>query len=97
MLGGKDSPLLAVYSHMISYPLYLADYPLGRMIAFQIEEHLAGAKDFGAEFERMAKHGSVTPDAWMENATGAPVGAGPLLRATEKALDGISGPKAASR
>lgn len=88
VLGGKDSALLAIYSHMIAYPLYLADYPIGRMIAFQIEEHFEGAKDkpFGAEFERMASFGLVTPDAWMKHATGAPVSAGPLLRATEKAL-----------
>jgi hypothetical protein len=30
--------------------------------------------------------GVVVPDLWMENATGAPVGAGPLLRATQNAL-----------
>ena len=88
VLGGKDSPHLAIYSHMISYPLYLADYPIGRMIAFQIEEHLAQAKDFGSEFERMAKQGALTPDAWMVRATGAPVGVEPLLRATERALGG---------
>jgi hypothetical protein len=28
----------------------------------------------------------VTPDLWMEHATGAPVSAAPLLRATETAL-----------
>ena len=31
----------AIYSHMISSFLYLPDYPLGHLIAFQIEEHLA--------------------------------------------------------
>jgi hypothetical protein len=36
----------------------------------------------------MARLGSVTPDLWMMNATGAPVGADPLLRATERALAG---------
>ena len=30
--------------------------------------------------------GALTPDVWMTNATGAPVSAGPLLRATEAAL-----------
>ena len=40
----------------------------------------------GAEFERMAKAGSVAPDLWMKHATGAPVGAQALLAATEKAL-----------
>ena len=34
----------------------------------------------------MCKYGRVTPDLWMKNATGAPVGAGPLLDATAKAL-----------
>ncbi|HEX9508453.1 MAG TPA: hypothetical protein VF947_08590, partial [Myxococcales bacterium] len=86
VLGEKDSVLLGIYSHTIAYPLYLADYPLGHLIAFQIEEHLKTNKVLGAEFERMAKFGRVTPDLWMIHATGAPVGTGPLLRATEKAI-----------
>jgi hypothetical protein len=86
VLGGKDVVLLGIYSHLISYPLYLPDYPLGHLIAFQIEEHLRKSPALGVEFERMAKMGSVTPDVWMTNATGAPVGAGALLRATEQAL-----------
>ncbi len=36
VFGVSDSDILAVYSHMISYPLYLLDYPLGHIIAFQI-------------------------------------------------------------
>jgi hypothetical protein len=86
VLGGQGTPLLGIYSHMISYPLYLADYPLGHLIAFQIEEHLHKASSLGAEFERMASQGALAPDVWMTNATGAPVSAEPLLRATEKAL-----------
>ncbi len=86
VLGGQGTPLLGIYSHMISYPLYLADYPLGHLIAFQIEEHLHKANDLGAEFERMASQGMLAPDVWMTNATGAPVSAEPLLRATEAAL-----------
>jgi len=86
VLGGKDTPLLGIYSHMVSYPLYLPDYPLGHLIAFQIEEQVKKAGVLGPEFERMAKYGSVTPDVWMTNATGSPVSAAPLLRATEKAL-----------
>jgi hypothetical protein len=34
----------------------------------------------------MAKIGNVAPDIWMQEATGAPVGAKALLTATEKAL-----------
>jgi len=86
VLGGEGSTLLAVYSHMISYPLYLPDYPLGHLIAFQIEEHLKRKGPLGAEFERMATYGAVTPDQWMVHATGAPVSAEPLLRAAEAAL-----------
>ncbi len=86
VLGGKDSLLLGIYSHSIHYPLYLPDYPLGHLIAFQIEEHLKKRGALGAEFERMAKQGAVTPDAWMEGATGSPVSAEPLLRATADAL-----------
>ncbi|QAT85790.1 hypothetical protein EJ065_4235 [Corallococcus coralloides] len=78
--------MLGIYSHMISYPLYLPDYPLGHLIAFQIEEHLKQHGPLGAEFERMATFGSVTPDEWMRHATGAPVSADALLRATEAAL-----------
>ena len=91
VLGGKDTPLLGIYSHMIAYPLYLADYPLGHLIAFQIEEQVKKAGVLGPEFERMAKYGSVVPDLWMVNATGSPLSAGPLLRATENALSGKGG------
>jgi hypothetical protein len=45
------------------------------------------AGNLGAEFERMARYGSLPPDQWMKNATGAPVGANALLHATEKALE----------
>jgi hypothetical protein len=87
VLGAKDTPLLGIYSHMISYPLYLADYPLGHMIAFQIEEQVKKNGNLGPEFERMARFGCVTPDLWMVNATGSPVSPDPLLRAAEQALD----------
>ena len=91
VLGGRDTPLLGIYSHMISYPLYLADYPIGHLIAFQIEEHLRKAGSLGAEFERMASQGAVLPDVWMKQATGAPISVDPLLRATEAALVGLGG------
>jgi hypothetical protein len=82
----RDVVLLAVYSHMIDYPLYLPNYPLGHMIAFQIEEQMERAGKIGPEFERMATAGNIAPDLWMKRATGAPVGPDALLHATEKAL-----------
>jgi hypothetical protein len=90
VLGQRDVVLLGVYSHMISYPLYLPDYPLGHMIARQLTEHFAKTKNFGAEFERVARFGSVTPDLWMEHATGAPVGPAALLSSAEQALKVLS-------
>jgi hypothetical protein len=90
VLHTKDSLLLGIYSHMINRALYLFNYPLGHLIAFQIEEHMKTAGKIGPEFERMTKYGSVTPDLWMQNATGAPVSAGPLLRATEAVLSPAS-------
>ena len=36
--------------------------------------------------ERRSKAGNIAPDIWMTQATGAPVGAGALLAATDKAL-----------
>jgi hypothetical protein len=86
----RDVVLLGVYAHMIDSFLYLPDYPIGHMIAFQIEEQMEKAGSIGTEFERMAKMGNVTPDLWMRNATGAPVGPDALLHATEKALTRFS-------
>ncbi len=82
----RDVVLLGVYSHMIDYFLYLPDYPIGHMIAFQIEEQMKKAGKIGPEFERMASFGSVAPDLWMVHATGKPVGPEALLQATERAL-----------
>ncbi|HYJ47751.1 MAG TPA: hypothetical protein VEV81_14135, partial [Pyrinomonadaceae bacterium] len=82
----RDVVLLGIYSHMIDSFLYLPDYPIGHMIAFQIEEQMEKAGQLGTEFERMAKEGSVIPDLWMKKATGAPVGPEALLTATGKAL-----------
>lgn len=86
VLGGKGSPLLAIYSHMINSFLYLPNYPIGHLIAFQLEEKLKGELS-GAEFERVTKLGHVLPDMWMEHATGRPVAAEPLLEAATKAAD----------
>jgi len=85
----QDVVLLGVYSHMIDSFLYLPDYPIGHLIAFQIEEQMKKAGSIGLEFERMAKMGRVTPDLWMENATGKPVGAEALLTAAEEALQQV--------
>jgi hypothetical protein len=90
VFGLRDVVLLAIYSHMIDSFLYLPDYPLGHMIAFQIERQMEKAGAIGPEFERMATIGNVAPDLWMKKATGAPVGPAALLAATESALADLS-------
>jgi hypothetical protein len=82
----KDVVLLAIYSHMIDSFLYLPDYPIGHMIAFQIEGQVNKSGKVGPEFERMVKVGNIAPDLWMKNASGQPVGPEALLQATDKAL-----------
>ena len=86
VFGVRDVTLLAVYSHMIEEMLYLPDYPIGHMIALQVETQMEKAGNFGSEFERVARIGAVSPDLWMTQATGAPVGPEALLAAAEKAL-----------
>ncbi|MBI2567783.1 MAG: hypothetical protein HYV63_12195 [Candidatus Schekmanbacteria bacterium] len=83
--GIADVTLLAVYSHMLVVPLYLPNYPLGHLIARQIEEHMRGAASVGEEIDRICRCGLVSPDLWMKLATGSPVGAGAMLLAAEKA------------
>src|SRR4029077_14126005 len=87
----KDVVLtLGLSSHMLDALLYLPDYPIGHLIAFQIERQVDKAgNNLGSEFERMAKVGNVAPDIWMKRATGSPVGAEALLAETEKALAAV--------
>jgi len=89
VFGRRDVVLLAIYSHMIDAGLYLPDYPIGHMIALQIKEQIRRAGDLGGEFERMTRQGRLTPDLWMQRATGAPVGPAALLAATQRALASV--------
>ena len=97
VFGKKDVVLLAVYSHMIDSFIYLPDYPIGHLIAFQVEEQMQKSGAIGPEFERMAKMGRVTPDMWMIHATGKPVGAEALLTATAEAVAKVRNSKAEIR
>ena len=67
----------------------MPDYPMGHMIAFQIEEHVKQAGNVGTEVERMTTLGRIAPDLWMMKATGSRVGADALLDAAERALNTI--------
>ncbi len=86
VFGIKDQEILAIYSHMIDVPLYLSAYPIGHLIAFQLEEHLEKQGNFASEIERIYSLGKLSPDVWMLKATGSPVSAKPMLTAAEKAV-----------
>lgn len=90
VFGVRDADILAVYSHMIFYGLYLPYYSIGHIIAFQVAERVQGA-DFGPELERVVRQGRLTPDAWMRGAVGGPVSSEALLRASRRALEALAG------
>jgi hypothetical protein len=85
VFGVKDQPILAIYSHMISYPLYLSAYSFGHLIDFQIEQYIKG-KPFGKEIERIYSIGKLTPQEWMKQAVGAEISIQPMLTAVDEAL-----------
>ena len=84
-LDEKDSPILAIYSHMIDSPLYLANYPYGHIIEFQLEQQLKG-KVVADEIQRIYPVGRLTPQHWMRHAVGSEVSTQPLLDAATIAL-----------
>lgn len=85
----EGSELLAIYSHMLAYPLYLPHYPVGHIVAFQLEEHF-GDDPPGPEFARVATLGRLTPDLWMQRAVGSPVSAQPLREAAARAVKALA-------
>ncbi|MDP4281413.1 MAG: hypothetical protein Q8867_04615 [Bacteroidota bacterium] len=88
VLGVKDSPILAIYSHMVEDPLYLSNYPVGHLIDFQLGQFFKG-KDFGTEAIRIYSTGRLIPQLWMKNAVGSEISIKPLLNATDEALKKI--------
>lgn len=84
-LGEEDSPILAIYSHMIDSPLYLANYPYGHIIQFQLEQQLKG-KVVADEIQRIYPAGRLTPQHWMRHAVGSEVSTKPLLTAAHEAV-----------
>ena len=84
LLGEQDCPLLGIYSHMVGYALYLPGYPIGQLVQFQLEEHLAKCQtpaEFAKEYSRIYQQGKLTPDAWMRGAVGESMSVEPILKA----------------
>jgi hypothetical protein len=89
LLGEPDCPLLGIYSHMVGYALYLPAYPIGNIVQFQLEEHLATYKtpaEFAQEYSRIYQQGKLTPDAWMRGAVGEAMSIEPILNAVREAM-----------
>lgn len=89
VLGEKDSPILACYSHMVNSPMYLPNYPFGHIIEFQLEEHFAkcsSKREFADEIMRIYQLGRLTPNQWMQEAVGSKVSTTPILNAVKTIL-----------
>lgn len=85
VFGVKDTPILAIYSHMIDNPLYLSNYPVGHLIEFQLDQYLKG-RNFADEAIRIYSAGRLIPQLWMKHAVGSEISIKPLLDATDAAL-----------
>ncbi len=86
IFGVSDSPILAIYSHMIDAPLYLSNYPLGHLVEFQMEEYMKD-KEFSEVLTNALTQGRLIPQIWMKGAVGADLSGEPLIKATEAALE----------
>lgn len=89
VLGEKDCVLLAVYSHMVNAPMYLPNYPLGHIVQYQLEEHLAqykDPKDFAQEYMRIYRMGRLTPQQWLIQAVGSEPSIEPILHAVDRVV-----------
>jgi len=87
VLGTHDSPILAIYSHMVNAPMYLPNYPFGSIIEYQVEEYFSKLPNpdcIGPEIERIWKIGRLTPQAWMREAVGSEISIEPVLKAVEQ-------------
>jgi hypothetical protein len=88
VFGIEDSPILAVYSHMIAYPLYLSAYPIGQLIEFQVEDYIKD-KNLAQEVYRVFMQGRITPQLWMKGAVGNEISPEPAIKSARQALDAM--------
>lgn len=86
IIGVKDSPVLAIYSHMIEVPLYLPNYSYGHIVQFQIEKYLKDKK-LATEVDRMFSQGKLTPQQWMMGAVGSKISTEPILASLKEVLE----------
>lgn len=85
VFGSKDEIILGIYSHMVSYPLYLSAYSFGQMIEYQVDTHLRES-NFSDEVDRIYKLGRLTPQVWMKEAVGEKLSVKPMQDKVRKVL-----------
>ena len=83
--GVKDSPILAIYSHILYCGMYIPDYAIGHIIANQINAFLED-KNLAVEMERMCRLGDLAPQIWMQQALGSPISPAPMIRRAEETI-----------
>ena len=88
-MGNDDDDLLAIYSHIIGYSLYVPYYAVGSVVQFQIIDDCRG-KHWPTEMERLCNIGALSPNAWMKAAVGTPLSLEPMFRLTDEALKFIN-------
>jgi len=86
ILGQKDCVLLASSGHLLDGSFDQADAALGSLVALQVQRQLDRPGQGHGAFETMSGLGRLTPDLWLERATGGPLGSEALLEATAQAL-----------
>lgn len=89
VFGKRDSEILAIYSHMVAYPLYLSAYPLGHLIEFAMEMNFEN-KSKAQELKRILMQGRLTPKVWMEKAFDSKLSSLPLINAASDAVSYIN-------
>lgn len=85
VFGSKDEIILGIYSHMVSYPLYLSAYSFGQMIEYQVDTHLRKS-NFSNEVDRIYKLGRLTPQVWMKEAVGEELSVKPMQEKVREVL-----------
>lgn len=85
VFGSKDEIILGIYSHMVSYPLYLSAYSFGQMIEYQVDTHLRKS-NFSDEVDRIYKLGRLTPQVWMKEAVGEELSVKPMQEKVREVL-----------
>jgi hypothetical protein len=74
---------------MVNAPMYLPNYPLGHIVQYQLEEHLAQykeQKDFAQEYMRIYRLGRLTPQEWLIQAVGSEPSIESILRAVDRVV-----------